>query len=99
MTRTERQQEAIRCWIKAKGRGTVEGCTGFGKTRMGLMTIKALLKKYPQFRILVVVPTTALKDQWQVQLDEWGFSFNSEVQVINTVIKHKWSCDLLILDM
>ena len=98
MTRTERQQEAIRCWIKAKGKGTVEGCTGFGKTRMGLMTIKALLKKYPQFRILVVVPTTALKDQWQVQLDEWGFSFNSEVQVINTVIKHKWSCDLLILD-
>lgn len=98
MTRTERQQEAIRCWIKAKGRGTVEGCTGFGKTRMGLMTIKALLKKYPQFRILVVVPTTALKDQWRVQLDEWGFSFNSEVQVINTVIKHKWSCDLLILD-
>ena len=98
MTRTERQQEAIRCWIKAKGKGTVEGCTGFGKTRMGLITIKALLKKYPQFRILVVVPTTALKDQWQVQLDEWGFSFNSEVQVINTVIKHKWSCDLLILD-
>ena len=65
---------------------------------MGLMTIKALLKKYPQFRILVVVPTTALKNQWQIQLDEWGFSFNSEVQVINTVIKHKWSCDFLILD-
>ena len=98
MTRTERQQEAIRCWIKAKGRGTVEGCTGFGKTRMGLMTIKALLKKYPQFRILVVVPTTALKSQWESKIDFEGFSFNSEVQVINTVIKHKWSCDLLILD-
>ena len=98
MTRTERQQEAIRKWIKAKGKGTVEGCTGVGKTRIGLITIKALLKKYPQLRILVVVPTTALKDQWQVQLDEWGFSFNSEVQVINTIIKHKWSCDFLILD-
>ena len=98
MTRTERQKEAIKCWIKAKGKGSIEGCTGFGKTRMGLMTIKALLKKYPQFRILVVVPTTALKNQWQIQLDEWGFSFNSEVQVINTVIKHKWSCDFLILD-
>ena len=68
------------------------------KTRIGLMTIKALLKKYPQFRILVVVPTTALRDQWQVQLDEWGFSFNSEVQVINTIIRHTWSCDFLILD-
>ena len=98
MTRTERQQEAVRCWIRAKGKGSIEGCTGFGKTRMGLMTIKALLKKYPEFRVLVVVPTTALKDQWQIQLDEWGFSFNSEVQVINTIIKHKWSCDLLIID-
>lgn len=98
MTRTERQQEAIKYWIKAKGKGTIEGCTGVGKTRIGLMTIKALLKKYPQFRVLVVVPTVALKEQWQVQLDDWGFTFNSEVQVINTVIKHKWNCDLLIID-
>lgn len=98
MTRTERQQEAIKCWIKAKGKGTIEGCTGVGKTRIGLMTIKALLKKYPQFRVLVVVPTIALKNQWQIQLDDWGFTFNSEVQVINTVIKHKWNCDLLIID-
>jgi superfamily II DNA or RNA helicase len=98
MTRTERQQEAIKCWIKAKGKGTIEGCTGVGKTRIGLMTIKALLKKYPQFRVLVVVPTITLKNQWQTQLDDWGFTFNSEVQVINTVIKHKWTCDLLIID-
>ena len=98
MTRTERQQEAVRCWVRAKGKGSIEAATGFGKTNMGLIAIKALLKKYPQFRILVVVPTTALKDQWQIQLDEWEFSFNSEVQVINTIIKHKWSCDLLILD-
>ena len=98
MTRTERQRIAIKHWISNKGRGTVEGCTGFGKTRVGLMTIKALLKKYPQFRVIVVVPTTALKDQWQIQLDEWEFSFNCEVQVINTVIKHSWNCDFLILD-
>lgn len=30
MTRTERQKEAIKCWIKAKGKGSIEGCTGFG---------------------------------------------------------------------
>jgi len=98
MTRTERQRESIRRWIAAKGKGTIEGCTGVGKTRIGLMSIKALLKKYPQFRVLVVVPTTALKDQWQLQIDEWGFSFNVEVQVINTVIKHDWTCDFLIMD-
>ena len=98
MTRTERQQEAIRRWIKAKGRGSIEAATGFGKTRCGLIAIRALLKKYPQFRILVVVPTTALKNQWQTQIDEWGFSFNVEIQVINSVIKHEWNCDLLLLD-
>ena len=55
MTRTERQQESVRKWIKAKGRGTIEGATGYGKTNCALIAIRALLKKYPQFRILVVV--------------------------------------------
>ena len=30
MTRTERQQESVRCWVNNKGKGTVEGCTGVG---------------------------------------------------------------------
>lgn len=30
MTRTERQQEAVRAWIKNKGKGTIEAATGFG---------------------------------------------------------------------
>lgn len=98
MTRTERQREVIKRWIFAKGKGSFEGATGIGKTRVGLMTIKALLKKYPNLRILVVVPTIALKEQWQEQIDEWGFSFNTEVQVINSVIKHNWICDFLIID-
>lgn len=98
MTRTERQQGAVRKWIANKGHGSIEAATGFGKTRMGLIAIKALLKKYPQFRVLVVVPTTTLKNQWQIQLDEWGFTFNAEVQIINTVIKHDWTCDFLVID-
>lgn len=98
MTRTERQQEAVKRWLKSKGKGSIEAATGFGKTNMGLMAIRALLKKYPQFRILVVVPTTTLKNQWQTKIDIEGFSFNAEVQVINTVINHNWTCDFLILD-
>lgn len=98
MTRTERQQESIKRWVAAKGKGTVEAATGVGKTRIALMTIKALLKKHPHIRILVVVPTTLLKNQWQQQIDEWGFSFNAEVHVVNSVILHEWTCDFLILD-
>jgi RNA polymerase primary sigma factor len=98
MTRTERQQESVKKWLAHKGKGSVEAATGFGKTRIGLMTIKALLKKYPQFRILVVVPTTGLQAQWEKHIIEWDFVFNVEIKVINTVIKHSWQCDLLILD-
>ena len=32
------------------------------------------------------------------QLDKFGLSLNSEVKIINTVIKSKWKCDLLIMD-
>ena len=84
MTRTERQQEAVRKWIKNSGKGTVVAPTGAGKTRIALISIKALLKKYPYLRVLVVVPTTTLKNQWQEQIDEWGFQFNAEIEVINT---------------
>lgn len=38
MTRTERQQEAVRRWISHKGKGSIEAATGFGcllnKTRL-----------------------------------------------------------------
>lgn len=98
MTRTERQQEAIKCWIKAKGKGTVIAPTGAGKTRIALMTIKAILKKYPYFRVLVVVPTITLKNQWISHIEEWGFQLNTDIEVINTVVKNRYACDLLILD-
>ena len=98
MTRTERQQESCKRWIQSKGKGTIVGATGYGKSRCGLMIIKGLLKKYPQFRILVVVPTEALQKQWLGHIDEWGFQFNVEVVIINTCIRHSWNCDLLIID-
>ena len=98
MTRTERQQESVKRWLAYKGKGTIVGATGFGKTRCALMAIKALLKKYPQFRVLVVVPTEALQKQWLGHIDEWGFQFNVEVVIINTCIKHSWHCDFLVID-
>ena len=98
MTRTERQQEAVRKWIKNKGKGSIVAMTGFGKSRMALMAVTAVLKKYPYVRILVVVPTEPLKRQWQEHIDNNGLQFNMEVQIINTVIKHNYTCDFLILD-
>ena len=98
MTRDERQQESVKRWIANKGKGVIEAGTGYGKTRCALIAIRALLKKYPQFRILVVVPFDTLKKQWQEKIDEWGFQFNVEIGIINTVIKHTYTCDMLVLD-
>lgn len=98
MTRDERQSESIKKWLQAKGKGVLTAGTGFGKTRVGLMIIKNILLSHPDKRILIVVPTLALKEQWYNLIDNWGFSLNCEVEVINTVITKQWICDLLIID-
>ena len=96
--RTERQKQCVKAWLSNKAKGTVVACTGFGKTRVALMSLRLLLKKYPKFKILVVVPTETLKNQWISLLDEWGLGLNCDVQIINTVIKNKYDCDVLVID-
>lgn len=96
--RTARQEECRVGWIKHKCKGTLEACTGFGKTRVGIDCIKSILKVDPDKTVLIVVPTTALKDQWLSLLDSQGLSLNCTVEVINTVIKHEYTCDLVVID-
>lgn len=69
-----------------------------GKTRTALNLIDAFVTKNEKVQVLVVVPTQFLKDQWITQVDERGLSFNVRVEIINTVIKYNWTCDLLIVD-
>lgn len=96
--RTTRQKQSVQEWFKHKCVGSVVACTGFGKTRIALIGLKAIFKKYPKFKVLVVVPTETLKNQWLSLLDKWGLGLNSEVQIINTVIKRNWSCNILVID-
>lgn len=98
LTRDERQEESLKAWLRNKGRGCVEGCTGYGKTRIGLNAIERVRTKYPNLSVIVVVPTDVLKGQWTKQLDERGLGLNSKVSIINTASKHIDQCDLLILD-
>lgn len=48
--------------------------------------------------VVVVVPTTALREQWYGIIDCNGLSLNCEVFVINSAIKANYKCDILILD-
>lgn len=98
MTRTERQFTCFKRWLEAGGRATIVACTGFGKTRIALNTIEKLLKTNDRVSILIVVPTEVLKKQWIDQLVERELIDNCKVEIINTVIKSDWQCDLLIQD-
>lgn len=98
LTRDQRQEIGRQTWIKSKCNGTLVYPTGVGKTRTALNCITSVLKKYNNFKVLIVVPTETLKNQWQHELDERELQFNCEVQIINTVIKHDWNVNILVLD-
>lgn len=69
----------------------------FGKTRVALMSIKRFLNKNPEAKVIVIVPTQNLKDQWEGLLITNGL-IQVEVIIINTAIKKKYNCDLLVID-
>lgn len=69
-----------------------------GKTRVALNLIDAFVTKNPTAQVLVVVPTQVLKDQWIEQIDARGLGLNTRVEIINSVIKLDWTCDLLCID-
>lgn len=99
MTRDERQAIAKDKWLKSNGIGTLVQPTGCGKTVTALKCLKTVLTAYPNLYILVVVPTSTLKDQWKSQLDSWGLGLNAEVEIINTVVKrNNYKADILVLD-
>lgn len=98
MDRTTRQKLAIKRWSENNGCGTLILPTGFGKTRIALTISQLLTQKNPDFKILVVVPTDNLKNQWLKQLIEWKLLKNVTVEIINTAIKKVQHFDLLICD-
>lgn len=98
MTRDERQLEIVKKWIAAKGQGTVEAVTGFGKTRTAFIAINYLKKIKPTVTVVIVVPTLYLKGQWEENLVQYNLQANCQVVVINTASTHLYECDLLIID-
>ena len=98
MDRTERQKLCIKRWLEFGGSACIVACTGFGKTRTGINAIQLLLKKKPDAKILISVPTEVLKEQWMEELIKFGIFSNCRVVVINTIIKGEWDVDLLVVD-
>lgn len=57
-------------WIENNQRGCLEVATGGGKTTFAIAAYAELLKQKPDLKIVVIVPTTALADQWFVNFQE-----------------------------
>lgn len=97
ISRDERQQICVNKWLANRGVGTLIQPTGCGKTTTALKCIQKVLSLYPHFRVLVVVPTTNLKEQWEDRASKFGIN-NITVLVINTVSNKEFETDLLIID-
>ena len=92
--------EALQSWVDNNGIGTIEACTGSGKTYIAVLAIKRLNKSKQDAVIHVVVPTTKLKEDWVKEnghIQQHGLK-NVEVFVINTYSKSTHTCTLLIVD-
>lgn len=63
------QEQALRKWMKDM-RGVVSVVTGGGKTVFAFLCMHEFWKKYDNGRIVIVVPTITLMDQWYVNLRE-----------------------------
>lgn len=97
--RSRRQILGIKKWVASDATGTLEWPTGVGKTRAATIAIKLLRRDTSARKVIIVVPRIALKEQWEKGLAVLGLLENTEVWVINSLIKKtSIQCSLLILD-
>lgn len=94
-----KQLRSVITWIRNGARGTIVAATGIGKTFMAFIAIAKLKKKKPNATAIVIVPTLALKNQWERQITSLKLQ-NVDVFVINTIAlkDSAYEYDLLILD-
>jgi len=94
--RTSRQLECVQKWVDNKKRGTIVAATGFGKTIVGLQAIKRFQIKFPYHKIIVAVPSDAVRIQWEQELNNWNL--HADVKTYFDTSKHKYECTMLVLD-
>lgn len=66
----EWQRTALTEWREGGRRGIARVVTGAGKTYFAQMCIADWAADHPEGRVIIVVPTLALLDQWYIDLEE-----------------------------
>ncbi len=67
--------------------------TGTGKSQIVIEDIKDLAKKNEIHKVLIMVPTTTLKNDWKKRVENLDKSLNIEIKFYNTVFQEKNSLD------
>jgi len=101
MTKDERQLIAIKKFLKAGAKGTLELTMRFGKTRTALKLIDRYMNKYTD-NVIIVVPSVAILEVWQVEINDYfGDKYSNHIilTTIDVINKAKEiECGLLIID-
>ena len=72
--KNDEQIAALSAWAKIGYKGTYEGTTGVGKTRVGCLAAGEHIKRDQKFRVLITTPTQNLRDiEWVNELNKWGY--------------------------
>lgn len=78
------QEEALRTWETHDFRGIFAVATGGGKTLFALAAREKFLEGQPSVRTVIVVPTTALLDQWYVEVTEIAGVSEEDVKILSS---------------
>jgi superfamily II DNA or RNA helicase len=92
------QWKCIFDWYTYGFKATIEACTGSGKSWIGYNAIEVLRREDKTRKVIVVVPSKLLKAQWEDNLKKRKMADNTEVYIINSLIKGQHECDLVIFD-
>lgn len=77
--RSQKQADSLNVWKTTK-RGTICLATGFGKTRVGVLSTNEYINNNQ--KVLVVTPTTNLRDnEWPNQFNRWVGSVHPNITI------------------
>ena len=64
------QSDALAAWKSSGLRGIASVVTGAGKTFFAMRCMIAVWGQYPEAKVLIIVPTVALMDQWRIAIQD-----------------------------
>lgn len=91
------QLSFINTWKSKGAKGSLVAITGYGKSMVGILAIRDMNLRHHDRITHVIVPTTALKKQWEDHIISWNLN-HVKVYVINTYITQNRFTHLLVLD-